>query len=290
MLGVAPRRIRGSRDCTSCDTCHDCGPWVGRRPSDGDDDRRAEGGGMGASLVARRRADAAVVGGRDRRAGPPRGEHDHGIRARGTAGARPPGRCQPGCAAQARAPVRRLHRDGLLQGVYILLHVLHGEPFLEGWFWYVWYVPIGLSAAAAAFGLGMTRRARSSVSDLVVELGEIEPWHVRVALARTLGDPSLPCARRPPRRPEPGGPWHADRRPDTLHIHAHSGTAWLAPSHSPPSCGVVRRPGRRSPRGRARREPARPRGRSGCRTAARALRARRGPSGRRDTAASTSSR
>ena len=75
--------------------------------------------------------------------------------------------------------------------IYILVHVLNGEPFLEGWFRYVWYVPIGLSAAAAAFGLGLTRRARSSVSDLVVELGEIEPGHVRAALARTLGDPSL---------------------------------------------------------------------------------------------------
>ena len=71
--------------------------------------------------------------------------------------------------------------------IYILVHVLKGEPFLEGWFRYVWYVPIGLSAAAAAFGLGLTRRARSSVSDLVVELGEVEPGQVRAALARTLG-------------------------------------------------------------------------------------------------------
>jgi signal transduction histidine kinase len=75
--------------------------------------------------------------------------------------------------------------------IYILVHVLNGEPYFEGWFKYVWYVPLCLSAAAAAFGLGMVRRARSSVSDLVVELGEIEPGHVRAALARTLGDPSL---------------------------------------------------------------------------------------------------
>ena len=77
------------------------------------------------------------------------------------------------------------------KGIYILVHVLRGEPYMEGWFRYVWFVPFGLSAAAAAFGLGMVRRARASVSDLVVELGEIEPGHVRQALARTLGDPSL---------------------------------------------------------------------------------------------------
>ena len=75
--------------------------------------------------------------------------------------------------------------------IYINVHVLQGEAWFEGWFRYVWYVPFGLSAAAAAFGLGLTRRARSSVSDLVVELGEIEPGQVRAALARTLGDPSL---------------------------------------------------------------------------------------------------
>ena len=75
--------------------------------------------------------------------------------------------------------------------IYINVHVLQGTPWYEGWFRYVWFVPFGLSAAAAAFGLGLTRRARSSVSDLVVELGEIEPGQVRAALARTLGDPSL---------------------------------------------------------------------------------------------------
>ena len=75
--------------------------------------------------------------------------------------------------------------------IYINVHVLQGTPWFEGWFRYVWFVPFGLSAAAAAFGLGLTRRARSSVSDLVVELGEVEPGQVRAALARTLGDPSL---------------------------------------------------------------------------------------------------
>jgi signal transduction histidine kinase len=48
-----------------------------------------------------------------------------------------------------------------------------------------------LSAAGAAFGLARVRQKRSSVADLVVELGRIEPGRVRETLARTLGDPSL---------------------------------------------------------------------------------------------------
>jgi signal transduction histidine kinase len=59
--------------------------------------------------------------------------------------------------------------------------------------WFRWYeATYGFwSAAAALFGLGLVRRRRSSVADLVVELGAVEPGHVREALARTLGDPRL---------------------------------------------------------------------------------------------------
>jgi signal transduction histidine kinase len=48
-----------------------------------------------------------------------------------------------------------------------------------------------VSAAGAAFGLLRVRQKRSSVADLVVELGQIEPGRVRETLARTLGDPTL---------------------------------------------------------------------------------------------------
>jgi signal transduction histidine kinase len=61
--------------------------------------------------------------------------------------------------------------------------------------WYWNYAGTGcillLSAAGAAFGLARVRQKRSSVADLVVELGRIEPGRVRETLARTLGDPSL---------------------------------------------------------------------------------------------------
>jgi signal transduction histidine kinase len=52
-------------------------------------------------------------------------------------------------------------------------------------------VVLFLSAVGAAFGLARVRRARSSVADLVVELGEVEPGQVRATLARSLGDPTL---------------------------------------------------------------------------------------------------
>jgi signal transduction histidine kinase len=48
-----------------------------------------------------------------------------------------------------------------------------------------------VSAIGAAFGLARVRQKRSSVADLVVELGNAEPGHVRETLARTLGDPTL---------------------------------------------------------------------------------------------------
>jgi signal transduction histidine kinase len=48
-----------------------------------------------------------------------------------------------------------------------------------------------LSAIGAAFGLVRVRQKRSSVADLVVQLGKVEPGNVRGTLARTLGDPSL---------------------------------------------------------------------------------------------------
>jgi signal transduction histidine kinase len=62
--------------------------------------------------------------------------------------------------------------------------------------WYVNWVNLNafallLSAAGAAFGLARVRQKRSSVADLVVELGRSEPGSVRETLARTLGDPSL---------------------------------------------------------------------------------------------------
>jgi signal transduction histidine kinase len=66
-------------------------------------------------------------------------------------------------------------------------------PFVPLPTWWVWYEnSYGLwSAAAALFGLGLVRRKRSSVADLVVELGAVGPGQVRESLARTLGDPHL---------------------------------------------------------------------------------------------------
>ncbi len=74
--------------------------------------------------------------------------------------------------------------------VYHAIHVAQDRPW-DAWFPYFWFATFGTSAAGAAFGLSRVRHARSSVSDLVVELGEVEPGGVRDALARTLGDPSL---------------------------------------------------------------------------------------------------
>jgi signal transduction histidine kinase len=47
------------------------------------------------------------------------------------------------------------------------------------------------SAAGAAIGLALVRQKRSSVADLVVELGQVEPGKVRDTLATALGDPNL---------------------------------------------------------------------------------------------------
>ena len=77
--------------------------------------------------------------------------------------------------------------------VYHAIHVAQDRPWAE-WFPYFWWATFGTSAAAAAWGLSRVRHARASVSDLVVELGEVEPGRVRDALARTLGDPSRPGA------------------------------------------------------------------------------------------------
>jgi signal transduction histidine kinase len=65
-------------------------------------------------------------------------------------------------------------------------------PALPGW-WnnYVNQTYPFWSAIAAAFGLALVRRARSSVAELVVELGSVEPGRVRESLARSLGDPTL---------------------------------------------------------------------------------------------------
>ena len=66
-----------------------------------------------------------------------------------------------------------------------------------------------MSAICAAFGLAVVRRARGSVADLVVELGDVEPGQVRAALARTLGDPELKL-----------GLWLPERR-DWVDEHGH---------------------------------------------------------------------
>ena len=74
--------------------------------------------------------------------------------------------------------------------LYVTIHAYQGEPW-DSWFYFIWYSFFALSAAGAAFGLSRVKHARGAVSDLVVELGEVEPGEVRDALARTLGDPSL---------------------------------------------------------------------------------------------------
>ena len=73
---------------------------------------------------------------------------------------------------------------------YVTIHAYQDEPW-DNWFYFCWWSCFGLSAAAAAFGLSRVRHARAGVSDLVVELGQVEPGEVRDALARTLGDPTL---------------------------------------------------------------------------------------------------
>jgi signal transduction histidine kinase len=75
---------------------------------------------------------------------------------------------------------------------YLAIHTIEGESTAR-WFDYFFNTGLGalMSAAAALWGLGRVRSARSSVADLVVELGRIEPGRVRETLARTLGDPSL---------------------------------------------------------------------------------------------------
>ncbi len=58
-----------------------------------------------------------------------------------------------------------------------------------------------LAAALTAFiGIVVTRRARGSVGDLVVQLERVGPGNIRDALARTLGDPTLELALRLPQR------------------------------------------------------------------------------------------
>jgi signal transduction histidine kinase len=73
---------------------------------------------------------------------------------------------------------------------YLVVHLVRNDAW-AAWYPYVLLSFFLVSAAGAAFGLTRVRHARSSVSDLVVELGQVEPGHVRDALARTLGDPSL---------------------------------------------------------------------------------------------------
>ena len=58
------------------------------------------------------------------------------------------------------------------------------------------FVVIGLS------GLFFVQRARGNVGDLVVELNHVEPGHVREALARAVGDPTLDVGLWLPERQE----------------------------------------------------------------------------------------
>jgi signal transduction histidine kinase len=51
-----------------------------------------------------------------------------------------------------------------------------------------------VAALTALFGLVLTRRARGSVGDLVVELDRVRPGSLRPALARAIGDPTLELA------------------------------------------------------------------------------------------------
>ena len=59
-----------------------------------------------------------------------------------------------------------------------------------------WLQTTGALAAAvtALLGIAVTRRARGSVGDLVVQLDKAGPGGVRQALARTIGDPTLELA------------------------------------------------------------------------------------------------
>ena len=57
-----------------------------------------------------------------------------------------------------------------------------------------------VAALTALLGVAMTRWARGSVADLVVELEQVGPGAVRSALSRTLGDPTLQLALRLPDR------------------------------------------------------------------------------------------
>ncbi len=61
------------------------------------------------------------------------------------------------------------------------------------WFWITTVVTLAVPLSLGV-GLLLGRRARSAVADLVVELEQTPPGHVRDALARTLGDPSLELA------------------------------------------------------------------------------------------------
>ena len=74
--------------------------------------------------------------------------------------------------------------------IYNAVHVAQDKPWAD-WFYYFWVASFGTSAVGAAWGLSRVRHARGAVSDLVVELGEVELGGVRDAFAHTLGDPSL---------------------------------------------------------------------------------------------------
>jgi signal transduction histidine kinase len=83
--------------------------------------------------------------------------------------------------------------------VHIALSGSSAISSASGWFW------VGIVASLAipvslALGMVWDRRSRSAVADLVVELGRTPPGHVREALARTLGDPSLELALWLPER------------------------------------------------------------------------------------------
>jgi signal transduction histidine kinase len=75
--------------------------------------------------------------------------------------------------------------------------VLNGSPDSPwtntSWFWISALAGLAIPLSLG-FGLLWGRTARSAVADLVVELERTPPGHVRDALARVLGDPSLELA------------------------------------------------------------------------------------------------
>jgi signal transduction histidine kinase len=85
-------------------------------------------------------------------------------------------------------------------GAHIVLKGSSESPWTDTpWFWITQLVGIAIPLSLG-LGLLLGRGARSAVADLVVELERTPPGHVREALARRLGDPSLELALWLPER------------------------------------------------------------------------------------------